>query len=107
MLNILVSFSFIFKGSTLGDLNPNSPIMKRIQPSSRSRTSLCKNVFDAFHSLASPPNCLWQDINTMMGFNLDGEAVFEVSTLKPLGPIQVKMSFFSLKDGTSFIINHF
>ena len=62
--------------------------MKRIAPSSRSRSILSKNVFEAFHSLASPPNYLWQDINTMMGFNVDAEAVFEAKTLKPLGPIQ-------------------
>jgi len=91
LLNINAAAKFSQKdytGPTLGELNQDLPIMKKMAPSSGSRISLNKNVFDAFHSIASPPNFLWQDINSMMGFNVDAEAVFEVSTAKPLGPIQ-------------------
>ena len=47
-------------------------------------------MLDTFHSLASPPDNLLQDINTTMGFSVDAEAVFETSTQKPLGPIQAR-----------------
>ncbi len=51
------------------------------------RTQLLANIFDAFHSLASPPSFLIKDINTGMGFILDAEAVFESATAKPHGSI--------------------
>ena len=93
LLNINAAAKFSQKdytGPTLAELNQDLPIMKKMAPSSGSRISLNKNVFDVFHSIASPPNFLWQDINSMMGFNVDAEAVFEVSTAKPLGPIQAR-----------------
>lgn len=93
LLNINAAAKFSQKdytGPTLGELNQDLPIMKKMAPSSGSHISLNKNVFDAFHSIASPPNFLWQDINSMMGFNVDAEAVFEASTAKPLGPIQAR-----------------
>ena len=76
-----------YNGPTL-ELDHSTPLLKAIPPYSASRLSVKKNVFDAFHSLASPPNFLWQDINTTMGFKIDAEAVFEASTAKPFGPIQ-------------------
>ena len=54
-------------------------------PLSPSRSALTASIFEAFHSLASPPNFLLKDINTQMGFQLEAEAVFEVETAQPLG----------------------
>jgi len=38
---------------------------------------------ESFEGLAAPPNFLSLDVNTLMGFHLDGEAIFDAN-MKPL-----------------------
>ena len=76
-----------YKGSLIS-LDRGSVLFQRKPMVSGNQVNLTKVVMDTFHSLASPPNFLWADINTLMGFLVDAEAVFEVSTSKPVGPIQ-------------------
>lgn len=38
---------------------------------------------ESFDRLATPPNFLSTDVNTLMGFHLDGEVIFDAN-LKPL-----------------------
>ena len=77
-----------YQGSLLSDATLKKWTSNKNLQTSPARASLTASIFEAFHSLASPPNFLLKDINTQMGFQLDAEAVFEVDTAKPLGPIQ-------------------
>ena len=57
---------------------------------SAEKSAFSKRVTEAFHSLASPPNFLWENIYTSMGFLVDAEAVFVRDTsgnYQPIGPI--------------------
>ena len=81
-----------YKGSLLSESTEKKWSMAAKKPVPLSRTNLVASIFEAFHSLASPPNFILKDVNTKMGFRLDAEAVFTIdeqsSFAKPLGPIQ-------------------
>ena len=90
LLNINAAAKYLplgYNGPTL-DLASKPDLLERKIATSSSKLSLNKVIFEAFHSLASPPNFLWQDINTTMGFAIDAETVFDAKTAKPLGPIK-------------------
>ena len=80
-----------YKGSLLSESTEKKWAMAK-KPVPLSRTNLVASIFEAFHSLASPPNFILKDVNTKMGFRLDAEAVFTIDQqsgfAKPLGPIQ-------------------
>merc|ERR1712241_782469 len=81
-----------YKESLLSDSTEKKWSMAAKKPDPLSRTNLVASIFEAFHSLASPPNFILKDVNTKMGFRLDAEAVFTIDQqsgfAKPLGPIQ-------------------
>ena len=82
-----------YKGSLLSESTEKKwSTMLAKKPVPLSRTNLVASIFEAFHSLASPPNFILKDVNTKMGFRLDAEAVFTIDQqsgfAKPLGPIQ-------------------
>ena len=52
------------------------------------QSSQAKNILDAFHNLASPPNFLWENVETLMGFKITSEAVFDLEKLQAIGPIK-------------------
>ena len=88
LLNLrAVADNLMRKGRNRGDLELEDEIFKKRLVDSPARISLAKEVLGAFHSLAAPPNFIWQDINTLMGFHIDAEVVFDAKA-KPLGPIK-------------------
>ena len=52
------------------------------------QSSQAKNILNAFHNLASPPNFLWENVETLMGFKITSEAVFDLEKLQAIGPIK-------------------
>ena len=52
------------------------------------QSSQAKNILNAFHNLASPPNFLWENVETLIGFKITSEAVFDLQKLQPIGPIK-------------------
>ena len=54
------------------------------------KSSQVKIILNALHALASPPNFLWENVETLMGFKITAEAVFDLEKVQPIGPIQEK-----------------
>ena len=52
------------------------------------KSSQTKMILNALHALASPPNFLWENVETLMGFKITAEAVFDLEKVQPIGPIQ-------------------
>jgi len=55
----------------------------RLNPICVSFLPKVSSIMESFEGLATPPNFLSTEVNTLMGFHLDGEAIFD-SNLKPL-----------------------
>ena len=55
---------------------------------SMAKSSQVKIILNALHALASPPNFLWENVETLMGFKITAEAVFDLEKVQPIGPIQ-------------------
>ena len=52
------------------------------------KSSQAKIILGGLHALASPPNFLWENVETLMGFKITAEAVFDLEKVQPLGPIK-------------------
>lgn len=60
------------------------PLLRDIKLTEKSdRTKLVSAILSSVESLATPPNFLSKNVNTLMGFQIDGEAIFD-EKLKPV-----------------------
>jgi len=85
LLNVNAVARFVDKSYSGSIINvAEDSLLRNIKLPERSdRTKLSTTVLSSIESLASPPDFLCKDVNTLMGFQLDGEAIFD-SNLKPI-----------------------
>ena len=75
-VNATASIDPTYKGPTINVTD--DPLLKDVKSAlSKDKLAFVERAMEDFSKFAAPPRCLVPNINTLMGFQIQGEAVFD------------------------------
>lgn len=86
LLNVNAVAQLLFQNTYSGPtiLVGDDPLLRDVKQATKlDKSKLVSSILESFAPLASPPTFLVTEVNTLMGFQIDGEAIFDAN-LKPL-----------------------